>query len=1048
MRLADVALSRAVLIGASTYSALPHLPAVRQNLVDLRRLFTDPTIWGLPESHCTVLSDEDSNVTILDAIHDAAEQATDTLLVYYAGHGLLDQQMNLHLALPQTEPQRLYRAIQYELIRHELRNAVRCPSKVVILDCCFSGRAIAGRMGDRTADIADQAAVDGTWLVTASAENAPALSPHDEPHTAFTGELIRLLDRGIPSHPPLLDVHSIYLRLHHTLKNRGRPEPQQRIDHHGAKIVIARNRWTSTAPAVRAEVTPPAAHRLTVVPQHLGGVPTSLDALTQAVDEQRGLGRAEDAREILVAVGAHREVQEVAATLARFSHLSRSEDVDAVLDGVAARSARDGALVLGILVHLDAVRAVALLLQRGADAAADRVAELCGFLAATESGRQHLGPLLDTVVASAAGRPDWIIDVINNLLLRDLAGEAGYLVDRSLAQAGDADIARIADGLRETGQSSFAFRLYPRVLDILAARSADHVATLVAEFRRHGDEASARRLALAAAGCRRSTADRADLLASLTAAPGVVAETGLVTEAFAADSEAGVEELAEALRQRYVDPVALYLAALVRQPITTVLAAVNDLLDHARPMDAFAILKHAGATRPASELATLATGMRHDLHVGGHDQFFAAVMSRMDCTVELYQLLHTDPGPGFGFFQTALIRQPAPVLLGVVVELVRSAQLGLGAALLSRTAGEAGYSMADEIVRFADQQNAEVLIVAAVGLRDLKKIIHALRQKGLVLQYRTHNAASLLLNQRRKTIVVVVAALYTADAGTPADDLARRLAALPPKWLAFVLQALIERGESDQDRAARPGAGGLDGPEAEAVTARAIIGVAAGYALDRALRLLIELQGRSLRAVVERFLDDWSRRHATGADAFVLAAELMDLHEKHLTSRLLRDRAFLPQELWTAPVVGAISEVLHSARLGERSAQRYPIPRSVSDRLIASNVISQFDECLMIVSFRGAFGQRDVVFTDSYVRHWSGARIAYVDLMRADGVATTTRRVYLTKNGSGYLGQWLMGSEDDAEILRAVLNRVRSAARGVRQAQLRFPRGSLGARVG
>jgi Caspase domain len=1047
VRLADVASSRAVLIGASTYGALPNLPAVRQNLFDLRRQFTDPTIWGLPEEHCTVLSDEDSNMAILDAIHDAAEQATDTLLVYYAGHGLLDQQMNLHLALPQTEPRRLYKSIQYELIRHELRDAVHCPSKVVILDCCFSGRAIAGRMGDRIADIADQAAVDGTWLVTASAENAPALSPPDEPHTAFTGELIRLLDRGIPSHPPLLDVQSIYLRLYQTLKNRGRPEPQQRIDHHGARIVIARNRWTSKA-ADRAEATEPTPHRFAMVPQHLGGVPTSLDALTRVVEEQRGLGRTAHARDMLVAVGAHREVQEVAATLARFSRLSRSEDVDAVLDGVAARSARDGAQVLNILVQLDAVGAVASLLRREAGAAADRVAELCGFLGASESSRPHLGRLLDTVVTSAAGRPDWIIDVINNLLLRELADHAEYLVYRTLAQSGDADIARIADALRETGQSSFAFRLYPKILDTLAARSPDHVATLVAEFRRHDDEASARKLAVGAAKSCRSTPDRADLLASLTATPGVAGETSLVIEVFAENSDDGVEELAEALRRRHVDPVALYLAALVRQPITNVLTAVNELLDHARPMDAFAILTHAGADRPASELVTLATGIRDDHQVGGHEHIFATVISRTDCTVELYELLHTDPGPGFAIFQTALIRQPAPVLLSVVVELVRSAKLDLGAALLSRTANEAGYSMADEIVRFADQENAEVLVLAAVGLRDLKKIIHALRQKGLVLRYETRFAARLLLKQRRKIIVVVVAALCTADAGPPAYDVAHRFAALPPNWLAFVLQALVERGESDQERAARPGTGGLDGPEAEAVTARAIVKVAADATPDRALQLVVELKGRSLRAVAERFLDDWSQKHLTGPDAFLLAAELMDRHEKHLSSRVLRNRAFLPPELWTNPVAGAISEVLHNARLGRRATQRYPILRSVRDRLIAMDVISKFDECLMIVSFPVAFGQREVVFTDSYVRHWSGARITYTELIQADGVGTNTRKVYLTKNGSSYVRQWSMSSPDDAEILREVLNRVRSSARGVRRAHLRLLGGSVGARVG
>lgn len=81
--------SRAVLIGASSYSNLDDLPAVQANVPALRALLCGPNAPFQTEN-CAALVDPATTVEVSQAVQKAAREATDTLLVYYAGHGLLD----------------------------------------------------------------------------------------------------------------------------------------------------------------------------------------------------------------------------------------------------------------------------------------------------------------------------------------------------------------------------------------------------------------------------------------------------------------------------------------------------------------------------------------------------------------------------------------------------------------------------------------------------------------------------------------------------------------------------------------------------------------------------------------------------------------------------------------------------------------------------------------------------------------------------------------------------------------------------------------------
>ncbi|GHA07510.1 caspase domain-containing protein [Streptomyces echinoruber] len=248
--LPDPALSRAVLAGVSCYSKLESLPAVANNLADLATVLMSPLSWELPAEHCTVVAEPDTSHDLLDPISSAAEEAEDTLLVYFAGHGLLDGRGELFLGLPGSIQGRSHTGVPYQALREILMDS-RAQRHVIILDCCMSGRAL-GMMGGQDL-LADQAEVDGSYLLAASPENGLALAPPGEPHTAFTGELLRLVNEGIPGPARELDLDAVYQHLKRELAAQGRPIPQRRARNTAGRIILADNIAFDPAAAARAQ---------------------------------------------------------------------------------------------------------------------------------------------------------------------------------------------------------------------------------------------------------------------------------------------------------------------------------------------------------------------------------------------------------------------------------------------------------------------------------------------------------------------------------------------------------------------------------------------------------------------------------------------------------------------------------------------------------------------------------------------------------------------------------------------------------------------------
>ncbi|MFD6666991.1 caspase domain-containing protein [Micromonospora chalcea] len=226
-RLPDPKLSNALLIGTAQFTsdAISDLPSVANNVTALAELLTDPAARVVDPSRCRQLINPRAQHEVGMALDETVNAADDTVIVYYAGHGLLTPRGVLHLAVADTDPHRVaYTAVPIEWLRMALAESP-AKNRILVLDCCFSGHA-ATAMTSVSSAVTAAIDISGTYTLTSAPANSTAIAPAGERFTAFTGELIRVLRDGIPGGDDLLSLREIYTALVRGLHARSMPRPQ------------------------------------------------------------------------------------------------------------------------------------------------------------------------------------------------------------------------------------------------------------------------------------------------------------------------------------------------------------------------------------------------------------------------------------------------------------------------------------------------------------------------------------------------------------------------------------------------------------------------------------------------------------------------------------------------------------------------------------------------------------------------------------------------------------------------------------------------------
>jgi hypothetical protein len=251
--------TRVVLIGTtkslSDPEHLPELPAVANNIDALKAILLDPDLVGLSSECIETIVDAPSASQLLTRLSKAAKSSTDTLLVYYAGHGLKSATANgLFLAaLETTQDECHLDGVDFTRVRQIIFDSPAA-KKILIFDCCYSGEVASDQMGADSSVISNNIQIKGTYSIASAPRNSIAYSPIGEKFSSFSRELISVLERGIQESVEFITIDKLYDEVKRRIaSNPTLPAPQRKVELDAGEFVIARNVAWSSSPEVRLQ---------------------------------------------------------------------------------------------------------------------------------------------------------------------------------------------------------------------------------------------------------------------------------------------------------------------------------------------------------------------------------------------------------------------------------------------------------------------------------------------------------------------------------------------------------------------------------------------------------------------------------------------------------------------------------------------------------------------------------------------------------------------------------------------------------------------------
>jgi hypothetical protein len=246
---------RALLIGNSTYPADEHnlqtLKGPVKDIAVLNRALSDRDTGLFADVDVTLLPEATSTraVRALGTFFTTADR-DDVLLVYFSGHGKLDQLGRLHLCMNDTETTNLLSTAVSSVRINEFAEASRARNVVIILDCCYAGAFRGGEFGDTVAG-------PGRYVMTSCRGTQLANDATVDNGTSFftqhlVGGLLHAADQDNDGYVSFSDLYAYVDRC---LREDGKQIPQRRVDGDG-DLRLARRPPAGTATSSAGPAAP------------------------------------------------------------------------------------------------------------------------------------------------------------------------------------------------------------------------------------------------------------------------------------------------------------------------------------------------------------------------------------------------------------------------------------------------------------------------------------------------------------------------------------------------------------------------------------------------------------------------------------------------------------------------------------------------------------------------------------------------------------------------------------------------------------------------
>ena len=238
------------LFGSSDFEdqTLTPIKNVEASLNQWEKLLLDENYFNLPSSNIQIHLNK-SRDEVMSAFTRFCNQIPNgsLLLVYYAGHGVLDTNFSLFLSTPKSHVESIqWTGIFVNQFREEI-NRYKKISKIVILDCCFSAKFFEG-IATTPQQLVETKILEmeqrkGLFMMASSGGNVPSKFDSSNPNVpmSFTSTILQAIKEGNNISDEFITAEQIFDRARELSLKKHLPTPYKLATKDGAKISFVKN---------------------------------------------------------------------------------------------------------------------------------------------------------------------------------------------------------------------------------------------------------------------------------------------------------------------------------------------------------------------------------------------------------------------------------------------------------------------------------------------------------------------------------------------------------------------------------------------------------------------------------------------------------------------------------------------------------------------------------------------------------------------------------------------------------------------------------------